>query len=116
MLTRRSFGGIFFTCDRFPGQKSKLEVVADDAVTVEIDSELAQVNNVVPIITDHFKGTLYGLEPGVAFQEIQFNQAHIFGGQKRLMISSNERDMVVSLPGGYIRICSAIFPISNASN
>jgi hypothetical protein len=82
MFTRRSFRGIFFTYDRFPGQKSKLEVVAGDAVTVQIDGEFAQVSNVVPITTDHFKGTVYGLELGVGFQEIQFNQAHIFGCQK----------------------------------
>jgi len=82
MFTKRSLGGIFFTYDRSPGQKRKMEVVAGDSVTLQKGDERLLIRSVIPTTMGHFKATVYGFDPGVAFQEIEFDEAHIFGCEK----------------------------------
>lgn len=82
MFDERLFRSIFFTYDHHAGPKSN-EVLAGDSVTLQMGGEHILVGNVIPTTMGHFKAIVYGFEPGVTSQEIEFDEAHIFGCQKR---------------------------------
>ena len=87
MFTERpSDLNILFVGNHSPGRKIKNAVLSGDSVTLKIDDEYVLVDDVVPDAVGHFKAIVYGLEPRVSFQVIEFNEAHIFGCHERALV------------------------------